>query len=261
MSTIILKPEGKSLHIKLNRPNVHNAFNPEMIQELTGIFSDQKDLAQYKALVLRGEGESFCAGGDINWMKSMAQYSIAENLKDAEELFNMFDSIKNCPVPIIGLVHGNVFGGGLGLVATCDIVYAEENTKFCFSEAKLGLVPAVITPFVREKVSSQFMRDVMLSAEVFSVHKALELGLIHRFGDQKTMYDEILKKIEGISKCGPEAIRATKQMLNDLEGMSWSQSKTYFTKLISHRRVSPEGQEGLKAFLEKRKPNWVTRES
>ncbi len=257
MSTLILKPDNKSLHIKLNRPDVHNAFNPEMVQELTAVFSDTKDLEQYVCVVLRGEGPSFSAGGDLNWMKSMVKFSFEENLKDAKELFNMFDVMARCPVPLMGLVHGNVFGGGLGMVAACDIVYAEKDTRFSFSEVKLGLIPAVISPFVKRKVSSTFLREFMLTGDLFGVHKAQDMGLIHQSGELKDLYSEIDNKIKSIQSSGQEAVRLTKKLLNDLEGMDWAQAKEYAVKAISERRVSPEGQEGLKAFLEKRKPNWL----
>ncbi len=253
MSTLILKPENKVLHIKLNRPTVHNAFNPEMIQELTSVFSDIKDLSQYHAVVLRGEGPSFCSGGDLNWMKSMVKYTFDENLKDANQLFEMFEVLKNCPVPLIGLVHGNIFGGGLGLVAVCDIVYAEENSKFCFSETKLGLAPAVITPFVKRKVASHYLREVMFSADIFGVHRALDMGLVHFFGSTEQMYKELDAKVSLLSKCGREAVHVTKKLLNDLEPLSWEDSKKYVTRTISERRISAEGQERLKAFLDKNK--------
>lgn len=257
MSTLILKPDNNSLHIKLNRPDVHNAFNPEMIQELTTVFSDVKDLEQYVCVVLRGEGPSFSAGGDLNWMKSMVKFTFEENLKDAKELYKMFDAMAKCPVPLIGLIHGNVFGGGLGLVSACDIVYAEKDTKFCFSEVKLGLVPAVISPFVRKKVKEHYLREFMMSGDIFGVHKALDMGLIHQFGELKDLYSEIDTKIVSIKNAGREAVRLTKKLLNDLETMSWNEAKDRVAQLISERRVSSEGQEGLKAFLEKRKPNWL----
>jgi methylglutaconyl-CoA hydratase len=256
MSTLILKPEKHTLHVKLNRPEVHNAFNPDAIQELTKVFSDKELEKQYRCVVLRGEGESFCAGGDLNWMKSMVNYTEAENKKDATALFNMFEAIKNCPLPVIALAHGNVFGGGIGLIAACDMVYAEKNTKFCFSEAKIGIIPAVISPFVRKKVKDSYLHEVFLTAEVFGVHRALDMGLIHGFGELRDMYAIIDDKVANILKCGRHAVRETKQLLNQTHISSWEQTKEYSISTIARLRVSPEGQEGLKAFLEKRKPSW-----
>jgi methylglutaconyl-CoA hydratase len=154
-------------------------------------------------------------------------------------------------------VHGNVFGGGLGLVAACDIVFAEKDTKFSFSEVKLGLVPAVISPFLRRKVRDHYLRDYMITGDIFGVHAALDMGLIHKFGDLKDNYADLDQKMASILKAGKEAVRITKKLLNDLPALDWPQAREHVVKIISERRVSSEGQEGLKAFLEKRKPNWL----
>ena len=170
----------------------------------------------------------------------------------------MFDVMKNCPVPVIGKIHGNVFGGGLGLVAICDIVAAEDKTKFCFSEAKLGLVPSVISPFVRRKMAPHAVRELFLTADIFDPDKALASGLIHFSGSSSKCDKFVEEKIQSIKKCGKGALIATKKLLNDLENLNQHEMKTETTNVISRRRVSEEGQEGLKAFLEKRKPNWFS---
>jgi methylglutaconyl-CoA hydratase len=252
----LLKEENNILLVSLNRPEVHNAFNPEMIQELTRIFSDTNHIIKYRAVLLSGEGESFCAGADLNWMKSMAKFNFEENREDAQKLFVMFDVMKNCPIPVIGKIHGNVFGGGLGLVAVCDITAAEAKTKFCFSEAKLGLVPSVISPFVRRKMAPHIVRELFLTAELFSAEKACEAGLLHFAGSLKDCDKFVQSKIEAISKCGKGAISSTKKLLNDLENLESKDLKKETASVIAKRRVSEEGQEGLKAFLEKRKPSW-----
>jgi len=257
VKTLVTKEDKNILWVSLNRPEVHNAFNQEMIQELTLLFSDTAPLNKYRAIVLSGEGESFCAGADLNWMKSMVKYNFEENVEDAQKLFVMFDVMKNCPLPIIGKIHGNVFGGGLGLVAICDIAVAEEKTKFCFSEAKLGLVPSVISPFIRRKMQAHIVRELFLTAEIFNSKKALESGLLHFAGSKKDCEKYIQEKIDLISKCGKQAVSTTKKLLNDLETISFKELKTETSSVIARRRVSEEGQEGLKAFLEKRKPNWL----
>ncbi len=257
MSTVIIKEENGILNITLNRPEIHNAFNPEMISELTMVFSDQNFSMKNRAVVLKGEGESFCAGADLNWMKSMMKFNFEENVADAQRLYTMFDVMKNCPVPVIGKIHGNVFGGGLGLVAICDIVAADEKTKFCFSEAKLGLVPSVISPFVTRKMSPHILRELFLTADVFDAEKALSSGLIHFSGSNSKCDKYLEEKIQSIRKCGKGALITTKKLLNDLEHLNLQETKAETTTVISRRRVSEEGQEGLKAFLEKRKPNWI----
>lgn len=257
MSTIIVKEENGILNITLNRPEIHNAFNPEMISELTNVFSDQNFSMKSRAVVLRGAGESFCAGADLNWMKSMMKYNFEENLADAQRLYTMFDVMKNCPVPIVGKIHGNVFGGGLGLVAICDIVAADDKTKFCFSEAKLGLVPSVISPFIKRKMAPHIIRELFLTADLFDSEKALASGLIHFAGSNSKCDKYVDDKLLAMSKCGKGALITTKKLLNDLEDLNFQETKNETTSVISRRRVSEEGQEGLKAFLEKRKPNWI----
>lgn len=260
MNTIIVKEENGILNISLNRPEIHNAFNPEMIAELTQVFSDHNFSVKSRAIILSGEGESFCAGADLNWMKSMMKYNFEENVADAQRLFTMFEVMRNCPVPVIGKVHGNVFGGGLGLVAVCDIVAVEEKTKFCFSEAKLGLVPSVISSFVIRKMAPHFVRELFLTAEIFDAQKALTSGLCHFVGSQAKCEKFVEEKVSSIRKCGMGALISTKKLLNDLENLSPQEVKKETTTVISRRRVSEEGQEGLKAFLEKRKPSWLSSE-
>lgn len=260
MNTIIVKEENGILNISLNRPEIHNAFNPEMIAELTQVFSDHNFSVKSRAIILSGEGESFCAGADLNWMKSMMKYNFEENVADAQRLFTMFEVMRNCPVPVIGKVHGNVFGGGLGLVAVCDIVAVEEKTKFCFSEAKLGLVPSVISSFVIRKMAPHFVRESFLTAEIFDAQKALTSGLCHFVGSQAKCEKFVEEKVSSIRKCGMGALISTKKLLNDLENLSPQEVKKETTTVISRRRVSEEGQEGLKAFLEKRKPSWLSSE-
>ncbi len=254
MKTLQVTTQNQTLFLTLNRPDLHNAFNSEMITEITSVF--KKIPSDVRAVLLKGEGKSFCAGADLNWMKSMASYSLEENKKDSEKLFEMFETIYRCPVPVIGKIHGSVFGGGLGLVAACDIVACIKETKFCFSEAKLGLVPAVISAFVLKKAVPGLARQMMLTAQIFNDEKAQEMGLTQFIGADEEVDDYIQSQIDFILTNGPDAVRDTKHLLDFVPSHSWSDIKKETTRVISERRVSDEGQEGMKSFFEKRKPSW-----
>lgn len=242
--------------ISLNRPEKRNAFHPGMIKELTAGFKKVAKDKAARAVILTGEGQSFCSGGDLEWMKSMAKYSAKENLKDAVDLFDMYWSIRSCPVPVIGKVFGHCFGGGAGLVGACDIVAAEIDTQFCFSEVKWGLVPAVISPFVVEKASAQSIREWFLTAKVFRAPEAQSGALINFCGHNSEVEFFVEETLKSIHQAGPEAVRETKKTHQGYSTINWKKTKTAVTKLIARRRVSPEGQKGLKAFLEKRTPQW-----
>lgn len=248
MKFLKIENDNGSRIVSLNRPDVKNAFHPEMIQELTQVFKDLNSDKAVRAIYLKGGGTAFCAGADLNWMKEMVQFSFAENKKDSEKLWDMFEAIAFCEVPVIGVVHGAVFGGALGLLACCDYVYAETDTKFCFSEVKLGLSPAVISSFIRRKVTDGFARSLMLSAEVFGVEKAQASGLVHAVFHG--VFDQA-KASKIFSTQGAEALRATKKLLNSLPQLSWAEQKDLTTTVISERRSSAEGQTRLKNFLSK----------
>lgn len=235
--------------ISLNRPEVKNAFHPEMIEEITRVFQSLQSDLKTKAIILKGEGTAFCAGADLNWMKEMVNYTFEQNIKDSEKLWDMFDAIIQCPIPVIGVLHGAVYGGALGLAACCDYVIAEAKTQFCFSEVKLGLAPAVISSFVFRKVADGFARPFMLSAEVFKAESALRIGLVHQIPENFENWPEEIKKFSGN---GVEAMRETKKLLNQVTlKPSWAEQKSLTTKVISQRRVSAEAQLRLKKFIEK----------
>ena len=237
--------------VSLNRPEVKNAFHPGMIAELTQYFIEKNKSKLTDLIVLTGEARVFCAGADLNWMKEMVQYSLEQNIEDSEKLWTMFEAIRNCMVPVIGWVQSAAFGGALGLMACCDYVMSDVKTQFCFSEVKLGLAPAVISSFVLEKISDGQARPLMLSAEVFNAETALKIGLVHHILD----FSEV-SMLQGIKKFlmnGPQAMIETKKLLNALKmHPSWSEQKKLTTQVISQRRVSSEGQERLKKFIEKR---------
>lgn len=242
--------------VSLNRPEKRNAFHPGMIIELTKTFKGFQKDKRVRAILLTGEGPSFCAGGDLEWMREMASYSKAENLKDAQKLYEMYWLIKTCPVPVVGKIFGHAFGGGAGLTAVCDIVFAEEKTQFCFSEVKWGLVPAVISPFVNDRASRANIAEWFMTAKVFGANEAVQGGLINRAGpiDQVDHFlEETFKLILGSA---PEAVRETKKLQMAYSNISWKKMQPVVTKLIAARRSSAEGQKGLSAFLNKSTPQW-----
>jgi methylglutaconyl-CoA hydratase len=242
--------------VSLNRPERRNAFNAQMIKEMTDTFTELNRDKKLRAVLLTGEGKSFCAGGDIEWMKSMASFGPKDNLKDAEKLFGMFWAVRNCPVPVVGRVFGHCFGGGAGLTAVCDIVAAENETQFSYSEIKIGLVPAVISPFVLERVSVAKITEWFLTAKVFRAPEALGSGLIHFAGSQDEADAFIDQTLLNIAGSAPEAVRETKKLIRSYSTVKWPQAKSRVTKLIAKRRASAEGQKGLQAFLQKQTPNW-----
>lgn len=251
MKNILITSDADFRIIELNRPEIKNAFNPEMITELTEIFKKMSQDKSVRAIILKGAGTAFCAGADLNWMKSMVDFSFEQNMADSAKLWEMFEAIAFCEVPVIGVVHGAAFGGALGLIAACDYVIAEETTKFCFSEVKLGLAPAVISSFILRKCADAHVRPYMLNAEIFDSSIAQRMGLIHQIKNQS----DALVEAKKFSALGIEAIRATKKLLNNIEqsknNSSWIEQKKLTTQIISERRMSKEGQERLKSFLKK----------
>jgi len=255
MQSIILKSDSIDNSIKiveLNRSEIKNAFNPEMITELTDVFKKLSVDKSTRLVVLKGSGTAFCAGADLNWMKSMAQFTFEQNIQDSEKLWDMFEAIAFCEKPVVGVVHGAAFGGALGLIACCDHVIADEKTKYSFSEVKLGLSPAVISAFILRKCADAFVRPLMLNAEVFTSEKAKSIGLVHHV---VTAHEEAMNLVRQYSELGIEAIAETKKLLNSIElaknGDSWQKQKKLTTLVISERRVSSEGQSRLKSFLSK----------
>lgn len=243
--------------ICLNRPEVKNAFHPEMIQELTEAFLSLSKQNDIKAILLKGSGTSFCAGADLNWMKEMVNYSFAENKQDSYLLWNMFEAILKCECPVVGLIHGAVYGGAIGLVACCDYVIADVKTQYCFSEVRLGLAPAVISSFVLNKISAALVRPYMLTAQVFNNLESLRMGLIHEeidFVSSSNVFEAIAEnRLRCFSGNGLVAMRETKKLIQTIaDGASWKEQKDLTTDLISQRRVSEEAQMRLKSFLEKK---------
>jgi len=243
--------------ISLARPDLHNAFNDDMMREIIGVIVSLGASPDVRVIVLAGEGKSFCAGADVNWMKRMVDYTVEENIADANILAKMLRAIRECPRPVIARVHGAAYGGGVGLVAACDMAVATAGATFCLSEVKLGIVPAVISPFVIEKIGMSAARRYALTAERFDAAEARRIGLISDFVDSADKLDGWIEGIvRHIAANGPAAVAACKRILSRVAGQDWDYAQGFTTGEIARIRVSPEGQEGLKAFLEKRPPKW-----
>lgn len=252
--TIRVDRDGPCVTVRLNRPDVRNAFNETVIAELRDVFSAPPPGT--RVMILRGEGPVFCAGADINWMKRSASYTEPENARDAAAMQAMFRAIDECPCPVIGHVHGAALGGGMGLVAACDIVIAATDTKFGFTEARLGIVPAVISPFALRKIGASQARRYFLTGEVFSAARAQAIGLVHEVVETGQLEETTLTIVDALLQCGPNAVETAKQLIREVSALGLDRAESYTVSTIARLRVSPEGQEGLAAFLEKRKPRW-----
>lgn len=244
------------LKITLNRPDVRNAFSPEMIGEITEAFHKASKNFDFRAVSLRGEGKAFCAGADLNYMREMAQFSFEKNQADAVKLHDMFEAVYSCALPVVTTVHGAAFGGALGLLAASDIVIGEESTQYCFSEVKLGIAPAVISDFVLRKTDLGQVAPWMLTGRVFTTADAVRMGLVHFSNDMIGAADQAESLLQNLRECGPEAVRETKRLIHKMPLFSRAEAKAAASDLIAHLRVSDEGQEGLRAFLEKRPAGW-----
>ncbi|MGI9285692.1 MAG: enoyl-CoA hydratase/isomerase family protein [Pseudomonadales bacterium] len=244
--------------VTLNRPAIHNAFDDTMIAALTNAFQQAGDDGQVRALVLAAAGKSFSAGGDLNWMRRMASYSHEENLRDADMLAIMLRTLNYLPKPTIARVQGAAFGGGVGLVSCCDMAVATSRASFCLSEVKIGLIPATISPYVVRAIGERAARRYFTTAERFSATTALKLGLVSELAEHDQLDDCISGLVECLLNNGPEAITKAKQLVFDVAGREVNDTLVASTsRAIADVRGSAEGQEGLTAFLEKRKPNWI----
>jgi methylglutaconyl-CoA hydratase len=241
----------------LNRPDVRNAFNPEMIAELASLPALLDPFI--RAVVLYGEGPVFSAGGDLNWMRQSLDLTHSQNFEDAMALAGMLKTLNTLPVPLVGMIHGAAMGGGLGLVSVCDYAIAQFDTQFSFSEARLGIIPACIAPFVLRKIGPGHARALFATAERFSAQKAYDIGLIHRVAQSPEQLPELTEKtLQDIVACGPNAILQARQLLSELMPGPTDEDLRMVAERLASIRVSEEGQEGLRAFLEKRSPKWKT---
>jgi len=258
MQYLKIKTNEAVSRLVLDRPDLHNAFNDDMMKELSEAFDGLGCDPKVRAIILSGEGKSFCAGADVNWMKRMVGYSVEENVADANLLAKMLRTIRECPKPTIARVHGAAYGGGVGLVAACDVAIASEGATLSLSEVKLGLIPSVISPYVIAAMGARAARRYFLTGERFGSAEALRLGLVHEVvpGDHlaRTADRIVASLLEG----GPRAHVEAKKLVFDVAGRPIEPPLIDETaRRIASLRAGNEGKEGVAAFLEKRKPNWI----
>lgn len=246
--------------LTLNRPEVHNAFDAGLILRLTELLVELKSRPEVRAVVLTGAGRSFSAGADVHWMRSMAACDEDENFEDALQLADLMSLLNALPMPTIARVNGHAYGGGVGLVACCDIALASRDARFALSEVRLGLVPAVISPYVMAAIGERNARRLFLSAEAMSAKLARRVGLVHEIARPDQLDDAVEHQLGMLLKGGPIALRESKELIFTVEGGGVSADvalKRRTAQIIAQLRVSDEGQEGLAAFLEKRPPEWA----
>jgi methylglutaconyl-CoA hydratase len=257
MAHLLIERAGPVVRVTLNRPDVRNAFNEDLIAELTTWARSVKPDAEARVAVLAGAGRSFCAGADLAWMSKMVAYSHEENVRDARAMATLFEALDRLPVPLIGRVHGAALGGGAGLAAVCDIVIAAEDTVFGFTEVKLGIVPAVISPYVIAKIGASAARELFLTGSRFSAARAREIGLVHAIGTEEDLDRMIARYVNEVQTAGPLAVAAAKKLIAEVSRQDRTGAMEYSIDAIAMQRVSAEGQEGMRAFLDKRKPSWT----
>src|SRR5215510_1925796 len=244
--------------VVLDRPDIHNAFNDELAQRITEAFTDLGQRDEVRVIVLRANGKSFCAGADLNWMQRMAAFSYEENLADARAAGQMFLAIAKCPKPVIARVHGGALGGGAGLVAACDIGIAIESVQFGFTEVKLGIIPAIISPFVIGRIGPGRAREFFITGERFLAPVAMNIGLIQHVVSHELALDALIEsKISQILTSAPGAIAAAKELIFGVAARTLESSLEFAAEAIARARVSAEGQAGMQAFLERQKPPWI----
>ena len=251
--------DGAVERLTLNRPDVRNAFNEHVIADLTAWAARTREAAlrhEIRAVVIAGAGKIFCAGADVTWMSKALTYTEEENLRDAMAMSRMFAAINDLPVAVIGRIQGAALGGGAGLAAVCDIVVSEEGAIFGFTETKLGIIPAVISPFALAKIGQAAARELFLTGARFSAARAREIGLVHDVVAPAELDATVDRHLRELMTAGPEAVAAAKALIPNVWGRPIAEAMPITAAAIAARRVSSEGQEGLRAFLEKRSPSW-----
>ncbi len=258
--TIKYIKEGKVGNIIFNRPKIHNAFNSLVIDEMIQLFDSLEKDSDLRVIVITGAGKSFCAGADLNWMRSVVNQSFEENLIESNRLAELFYKVYSFKLPVIGKINGAAIGGGTGFVAVCDIAIAAESAKFSFSEVKIGVVPACIGPYVIKKMGEGKARELFITGERMLAKRAFEVGLVNKFVEDDKLDSAVEELVGTIISSGPEAVSMAKKLVSEVPSMSPEQFKPYTAEMIAKLRISDEGQEGMDAFLNKRKPKWVNDE-
>jgi methylglutaconyl-CoA hydratase len=253
---IATRRDGPVEHVTLNRPDVRNAFNEQVIDELTRWAAATAADAAVRCAVLSGAGPVFCAGADLTWMSKMVGYTREENVRDARAMAQMFSALDTLPVPLVGRVHGAALGGGAGLAAVCDIVITEPDAVFGFTEVKLGIMPAVISPYALAKIGRSAARELFLTGMRFGAEKARAIGLAHAVVTRDRLDEQVQEYVKEVLAAGPEGVAAAKALIRSVWGRSAAEAVDLTAEAIAERRVSAEGQEGMRAFLDKRRASW-----
>ena len=257
-------PDGVVARVTLDRPDVHNAFNATVIAELRAAFAGfaREGPTDLRAVILAGAGASFCAGADVAWMRAAMQLDVEGNEQDAMAMADMFDAIDTCPVPVVARVQGAALGGGMGLCAVADHVIAESGTRFGFTETRLGILPAVISPFVIAKIGESHARALFPGGRRFDAIRAQRIGLVHEVVEGEGALDAAVEAaVADVLAAGPTAGRAAKAIVREVRGLGHGSSKWHTARVIARQRTSAEAQEGFAAFTEKRSPDWVPNEA
>lgn len=254
-----IQPEfaGAVVTLWLSRPEVHNALNPTMIREITSFFTETEEMDDIRFVVIKGRGKSFCSGADLQWMKNAFNLGAEENLKESQELSGMFSSIFESSKIVVSSVHGNVFGGGNGLVAVSDLAYCVGSSRFCLSETRIGMAAATITPYLLQKIKASDLKELIFSAKSFYGEEAVRFGLINQsLPSEEALDHSVNEVITQMLANGKLALAASKRLINKLTFQGISGEMEQIPELLAKIRVSPEAQEGFTAFLEKREPKW-----
>ena len=259
MEKIITKIDSRGVaKVTLNNPSKHNAFDDYMITQLSNAFTAIAENSDVRLMILASKGQSFSAGADLDWMKRMAAYSYEENLEDAKALAGMLKMLNDMPQPTIARVQGAAFGGALGMISCCDIAIAATTASFALSEVKIGLVPATISPYVIAAIGERYAKRYFITAERFDANTALQMSLVHETVEEQLLDKKIEQLVTSVLGNGPEAVAAAKQLISKVSGEVIDSTLIEHTcEVIAGIRVSTQGQEGLSAFLDKRKPNWL----
>lgn len=257
MSDLLNEIQDKICLLTINRLSKHNAFDNHLLAEMQKQLDAAINNPEVRVIVLKANGKNFCAGADLDWMQSMAHFSEEENFKDSMVLGHLMYTLNQSPKPTIAMIQGAAFGGGAGLAAACDIAIATDSARFCFSEVKLGLIPAVISPYVVKAIGERIAKMLFMSAEIINAPRALTINLIQHCVPEEELLEFTLNYAKQISNNAPEAVKISKQLAGDVADKRISKELVHYTaSLIAQKRVSIEGQLGLKAFLNKETPNW-----
>lgn len=257
MNDLLYEVQDHVCYLTINRVNKHNAFDNHLLAEMQTQLNTALDDSNIRVIVLKANGTHFSAGADLGWMQRMADYSAEENLKDTMVLGNLMYSLHQSPKPTIAMIQGSAFGGGAGLAAACDIAIAATTARFCFSEVKLGLIPAVISPYVVKAMGERTAQMLFMSAEIFDAPRAQSLNLVQHCVPEDNLLEFTMEYAKKISLNAPEAVIMSKQLVRYVADKKMDEELVYYTaSLIAQKRISAEGQQGLKAFLNKETPNW-----